>query len=881
MDKISFTVVCEENGKKYKISFKQQAYNLVSIRHIRDHVRKTLQSTVLFELYFNGNLLLDSQFCHELGIQDGSTVIMKLVYARPGYDKQQNFNQFQSEVRKQQEDSLKKQIQRFNLAEDNIPHLTAKRNEIQEADFNEEPEVDLLSQYAKQMSDLDVIGQFNPQKTNYQSQLADTLKSVEQMQVQPNKFMNKSRNDYELQEDQPMDMTSSVQYSTVEVKKTPAKKPPKPRSTEMLLSQVKQPYANDEQIKQMEQFIFEQKLEQERQKELERQKEIENERKIQDLQQQIQNLTKNAQRDTQLDLERKMQEQIDRLKQDYEQKLQQIQITQNQQFTYQQNSQQMIQNQVQTPQMLRINESPVSSGIAHSNQSFNNSLTQNVFSNTAIQQSIMPQPVVQNAPIQPNTQVSTINDSFVPLPVENQKQKQLQKQNKLLAHEIDNLEKVLQLLDNQKQILDQDYQNQKQVHSQAQSTLRTLQSQQSSLDPTKLQNKLFHYKLVRSKQDLIKTTTQLQNFSQNRRKLHNQVEDLKGNIRVFVRVRPHTQLEKKNYEQFQNSFQILSDQNIQFLQQNSSVPTQYKFFRVYNDNASQQTLFNDVKPLIQSALDGYNIFVGGFGNTGSGKTYTILGDDGDSASVDKTQYGRLGVLPRSVVELFKQLNELKSDFQVELAMVELYCDSLIDLLEEGEMENVSANSSMSNLSQNQNEKLQIRKTQNGDTYIKNLSWVRTRTAEELISYLGPGLEKRHISPTALNDRSSRSHTIIYIKLKQKMSSSTLIFADLAGSERVEKSNSTGQRMKEAQYINQSLAALGDVMSALSQKKAFVPYRNNKLTMLLQPGMGGNSKSVLFVCVSPLATCLGESFCSLQFGARAKAVQNVAVKGLYE
>ena len=208
---------------------------------------------------------------------------------------------------------------------------------------------------------------------------------------------------------------------------------------------------------------------------------------------------------------------------------------------------------------------------------------------------------------------------------------------------------------------------------------------------------------------------------------------------------------------------------------------------------------------------------------------------------------------------------------------------MIDLLNnDSELSMQSGDSNSSQLSsQQQRLPLQIKKGNSGDTYIRNLLWVPTNSAEELIGQLSDGLQKRHVEVTRMNDRSSRSHTIIYLKLKQKMTTSTVIFADLAGSERVERTQSAGQRFKEAQHINCSLAALGEVMQALSQKRAFVPYRNNKLTMLLQPGMGGNSKSVLFVCASPLEQCIGETTHSLLFGIRAKSVQNVSIKGLYE
>lgn len=255
----------------------------------------------------------------------------------------------------------------------------------------------------------------------------------------------------------------------------------------------------------------------------------------------------------------------------------------------------------------------------------------------------------------------------------------------------------------------------------------------------------------------------LQYFSEQRRKMHNQVEDLKGNIRVFVRVRPQTPSEKAENPNFHRMLRVVDGQTIKLAQQSDGVGTQYKFYRVFDQQANQQQIFNDVKPLIKSALDGYNVFIGGYGNTGSGKTFTILGDDGTSQTSDSNQYGRLGLLPRTVVELFKNLQQSSQQFQVQLSMVELYCDQLIDLLEEED--SMAQDTENATPLGNSRQKLEIRKDQSkNETYVKNLTYFSTRQADDVIVKLGQGLAKRHVSETLMNDRSSRSHTIIYLRV---------------------------------------------------------------------------------------------------------------------
>lgn len=230
-------------------------------------------------------------------------------------------------------------------------------------------------------------------------------------------------------------------------------------------------------------------------------------------------------------------------------------------------------------------------------------------------------------------------------------------------------------------------------------------------------------------------------------------------------------------------------------------------------------------------------------------------------------------ISRTVDNLDKPLHDLNS-YEVKCSMVELYLDNLIDLLSEDNGASSKAKS-----------KLEIRQGRDGNMIVHGLTEHRVHSHEELMDLLLRGNSARKVHKTGVNDRSSRSHTIFTIRLqirstvgnKTKVVNSKLIFVDLAGSERVSRSQSQGDRFKEAQHINKSLSSLGDVISALSLRKSHVPYRNSKLTMMLQDCLGGNAKTVMFANISPGMDCVMESVSTLQFASRVRRVQNKAIK----
>ena len=282
--------------------------------------------------------------------------------------------------------------------------------------------------------------------------------------------------------------------------------------------------------------------------------------------------------------------------------------------------------------------------------------------------------------------------------------------------------------------------------------------------------------------------------------------------------------------------------------------------QVFVPDDSQAKVFAETKYLVQSACDGYNVCIFAYGQTGSGKTFTIYGSERDP-----------GLTPRGITELFRIIdgNYSKYTFSIKLYMLELYQDSLRDLLMP-ESKGAKA------------PRLDIKKdARTGMVTVPGALVVEVTSAKQLMDEIKRGQEGRHVSSTAMNIESSRSHLIISILIQatnlqtQAVTHGKLSFVDLAGSERIKKSGSVGEQMREAQAINKSLSALGDVISALASEQGHIPFRNHKLTMLMSDSLGGNAKTLMFVNVSPTDSNLDESQNSLQYAQRVRTIKNEA------
>ncbi|CAL5095875.1 unnamed protein product [Urochloa decumbens] len=339
-------------------------------------------------------------------------------------------------------------------------------------------------------------------------------------------------------------------------------------------------------------------------------------------------------------------------------------------------------------------------------------------------------------------------------------------------------------------------------------------------------------------------------------KLFNEVQELKGNIRVYCRVRPFLsgQDRKSTIDYMGENGELLISNPFK---QGKDGHRMFKFNKVFDPSASQAEVFSDIQPLIRSVLDGFNVCIFAYGQTGSGKTYTMSGP-----STSKQDWG---VNYRALNDLFdiSLSRRNASSYEVGVQMVEIYNEQVRDLLS-------------NDIAQR---RLGIWSTsQPNGLVVPDASLHPVKSTSDVLDLMEIGQANRAVGSTALNERSSRSHSILTVHVRGldlkngSTSRGCLHLIDLAGSERVEKSEVTGDRLKEAQYINKSLSALGDVIFALSQKSAHVPYRNSKLTQVLQSSLGGQAKTLMFVQINPDVESYSETISTLKFAERVSGVE---------
>jgi kinesin family member C1 len=282
----------------------------------------------------------------------------------------------------------------------------------------------------------------------------------------------------------------------------------------------------------------------------------------------------------------------------------------------------------------------------------------------------------------------------------------------------------------------------------------------------------------------------------------------------------------------------------------------FEFDRVFDPTAKQEEIFEEVSQLVQSALDGYKVCLFSYGQTGSGKTHTMLGEGNGDAR---------GIIPRAVAKIVQasQQNAHKGwSYTMHASYVEIYNEQVRDLLRPG--------------SDHSDKHSIVHK--NGVTEVSNVQREVVDSVESAAALVRRASAARAVEATQMNAVSSRSHTIfmLYITGEHASSGSSLTgclnLVDLAGSERVGRSGAEGARLKEACAINKSLSSLGDVFAALAAKQSHVPYRNSKLTYLLQPCLGGDGKTLMFVNINPETSSTEETMCSLKFASQVNAVQ---------
>ncbi|XP_026174782.1 kinesin-like protein KIF25 [Mastacembelus armatus] len=430
---------------------------------------------------------------------------------------------------------------------------------------------------------------------------------------------------------------------------------------------------------------------------------------------------------------------------------------------------------------------------------------------------------------------------------------------------------------------------------------------------------------------------------QRRKELHNRLVELRGNIRVHCRVRPvlpfdHVQSSTSGSGPASSEEVVyaISDDMVMVNLQKTGMPVQNKMFefeRVHGPEDSQDTVFEDIKPLLTSLLDGYNVCIMAYGQTGSGKTYTMMGSQLPGEHSCTQQETQQGIIPKATAELFRLISEEPAESHtVEVSVMEVYNNEVFDLLARDEQGNTIS------------QRRDVITTSSGTSQVTSLTYEPVSSTSEVMQIISRVLKLRAHSPTLVHTDSSRSHLIVTLTISSKSPSalavarrlqgakrgmqhssqkewwsprcrranpaaghsSDEIFAspasspcpspfqspcpsprhsisqtpfrtklqlvDLAGSECVGMSGVSGAALWEVSCINRSLSALSDVLGALAEQRPHVPYRNSKVTHLLQDAIGGDAKLLVMLCVSPTQRFITESLQSLGFGTRARQVQ---------
>lgn len=333
-------------------------------------------------------------------------------------------------------------------------------------------------------------------------------------------------------------------------------------------------------------------------------------------------------------------------------------------------------------------------------------------------------------------------------------------------------------------------------------------------------------------------------------------------VRVVVRCRPFSRREA--IAGCENILEI-DDKLGQITIRNPKAPPDepmkvFTFDSVYGWNSKQSDIYDDaVRPLVHSVLQGFNGTIFAYGQTGTGKTYTMQGVSNDPE--------RRGVIPNSFQHIFTQISRTQNQkYLVRSSYLEIYQEEIRDLL-----------------CKDNNRKLELKENPDTGVYVKDLSSVVTKNATEIEHVMNIGNQSRSVGFTNMNERSSRSHAIFVITVEcseigpdgeDHIRVGKLNMVDLAGSERQSKTGAKGKRLKEAAKINLSLSALGNVISALVDgKSTHVPYRDSKLTRLLQDSLGGNAKTVMIATVGPSHKNFDESLATLRYASRAKNIKN--------
>ncbi|XP_070596408.1 kinesin-like protein KIF25 isoform X2 [Erythrolamprus reginae] len=438
-----------------------------------------------------------------------------------------------------------------------------------------------------------------------------------------------------------------------------------------------------------------------------------------------------------------------------------------------------------------------------------------------------------------------------------------------------------------------------------------------------IHHQAFQIKTLELEQSLHEINERYMKEKQRRKLLHNSLLELRGNIRVHCRIRPFLQFDAAPEESAMEDRQRSVSENVICVADEETILVKcsrpghalinktYQFERVYSTSDSQVTVFADISPLLNSLLDGFNVCIMAYGQTGSGKTYTMLGPQLENnfpfSVEDETE---LGIIPRASKEVFSLLSEKSpGSHWVEVSVVEVYNNEVFDLLakdnsgrlnsiKRGIMTNKEGKNDIPLLTNERvedvvgflelvNQGLQLRAkhstlvhTDSSRSHLVITLTITIKSTSEddfappwTSDHSSPKLDKEHFFTSARSSRPCSPAQLSMESVKRRKPMRTkLQLVDLAGSESVGMSGVTGSLLRETSFINRSLSALADVLGALSEQKSHIPYRNSKLTHLLQDAIGGDAKLLVVLCVSPSQKYITESLQTLGFGSRARQVQ---------
>ncbi|KAL4508835.1 hypothetical protein ABPG73_006221 [Tetrahymena malaccensis] len=331
-------------------------------------------------------------------------------------------------------------------------------------------------------------------------------------------------------------------------------------------------------------------------------------------------------------------------------------------------------------------------------------------------------------------------------------------------------------------------------------------------------------------------------------------------VKVMVRVRPMNDKERQNNSKECVEVDTKLNQIVLRKPNEAGSEKVFSYDAVFYQKVQQQFVYEaSAFPLVESVFEGYNGTIFAYGQTGCGKTHTMMGDP--------RQEEEKGIIPRTFSHIINLIETTSSkEFLVRVSFLEIYNEEIHDLL-----------------SKDPKAKFELKQSPEKGVFVKDLNQIVVKSVKEMENLMYKGNENRSVGATAMNKDSSRSHSIftIYIETSeidsagnQHFRAGKLNLVDLAGSERQSKTQATGDRLKEANKINLSLSALGNVISALVDGKTHhIPYRDSKLTRLLEDSLGGNTKTIMIAAISPADYSYDETLGTLRYASRAKNIKN--------